>query len=74
MRGIAKSALDDFLLDASREHDWDFMLLQEYSAAAVVAEVSNAGHLVYAQVPIAGQRRSAIIVNHRVAASVCGQM
>ena len=62
--------LDQFCKDLEHEIPWDALLLQEFSFTGVEFENSRDGHLVLAQPPFLGQRRSAIIVHERVAGSV----
>ena len=59
--------LDDYLLDLGREYSWGILLLQEFSSALKVPDVTSAGHLVMAQSLTTGQRRTCIIIHNNLA-------
>jgi len=62
--------LDDFCHHLESEVSWDVLMLQEFCFTNEELTETTDGHLVFAQPPLGGQRRSAIILHARVAALV----
>lgn len=57
-------------MDLEREVRWEVLLLQEFGFTGEEFNTLGSGHLVFAQPPSTGQRRSAIIVHAQVASFV----
>ena len=71
--GISSSELEDFCRCLGQEVRWDVLLLQEFCFTNDEFDNTSGDFLVFAQPPLQGQRRSAIIVHDRVVHHVRNQ-
>lgn len=69
--GIASRALEDFLAQLTVDTEWDIALLQEFKGGlGPLPARTRDGHVIFAQPPEQGRRRSAILVHQAWANNV----